>query len=203
MLGKWLERNADLVGISGLVALFGLLIAYWWCPPERDNILNSALIAGGGVTLLIAFWRSAIAQRNSLQERYRIGAELLGSRESGHLSRVLGAAVLDQLMRDDPDGFEESVMRAFQAHLTHPSFFGGNVGSHNAGDTDYGSQDNVFIADATNRWLSDSRSTYQVTLPDWSPFRVNSSGKVEPDSHHEHFARWQSATDRSATAEYE
>ena len=94
-------------------------------------------------------------------------------------------------------------MRAFQAHLTHPAYFARDIDGHNKRDTDYGSQDNVFIAHATNRWLSDSRSIYEMNLPDMSPFRVNSKGKVQPDPDHEHFMRWQAAKGRSPTAEYE
>ena len=123
VIGRWLERNADVLGVCGLVALVALLIAYWWCPLERDSILNSALMAGGGVTLLVAFWRSAIAQRNSVQERYRVGSELLGSKGSGHLSRVIGAAVLDQLVKDDPVVFEGKRDESFSGSPDTPCSF--------------------------------------------------------------------------------
>ena len=114
---------------------------FWWdwlrqgaSTPESHGttIRNAALIGGGGVALLFAFWRSVVAERRSKTEeqqariaqqgllngRYQKGVEMLGSNVLS--VRLGGIYELRRLAEEHPKQFHIQVMDTLCAFARHP-----------------------------------------------------------------------------------
>lgn len=139
----------------------------------------------GTVGGVIALWRSAIANKNLRQERYRIGAELLCS-EKSYVGRTSGATVLAKLSADYPEEFDFNVAKTFEAILQYPPCYG--KGAQHEGRVDYHSSDTVIVIGALNSRNKKYREMHRVELPGFSPFIVTGEGKVKPNPQHPDYA---------------
>ena len=79
---------------------------------------NIGLLVAGIVALLIAVWRSKVAERSLLNERYQRGAEMLGSEVLS--VRLGGILALQRLSADDPKRYHLQVAGLFGAFVRFP-----------------------------------------------------------------------------------
>ena len=177
------------IGVGGLVALLALTAAYWhspWSCPKivREDVYHFALFFGGWVGILLAYWRCVTADKNLKQDRYRVGAELLDTRNRNYAARVAGAATLAELAKQDPQHYADVVARAFAAFLAYPPRYDGGP---NNGKIDFQSQDTVVAKDALNEIVSsgalNSSGKCSIFFPEDAPFRFE-DGVVK--SHQDH-----------------
>ena len=92
------------------------------------TIRNLGLVIGGAVALLLAIWRSWVAQRQAdtaqqdlLNDRYQKGAEMLGS---DVLSVRLGGIYnLEQLAAEYPEQYHLQVMKLFCTFVRIPTIY--------------------------------------------------------------------------------
>ena len=122
-----------IAGVGGTVRYWTWVESTWdWLaatPVERESysttLRNVGLLIGGVLALLIAFWRSKVADRQArishqdvLNQRYQKGVEML---ESKSLSERLGGIYeLQRLVDDNPEQFHVPIMRRFCAALRNP-----------------------------------------------------------------------------------
>ena len=119
------------VSVAGIVALGVVLsVDNWdWLQGGTDHAGNAeavrtvALIVGGIVTIVLALWRSVLAERHAaatqrqsetgartyLNERYRHAASMLGDSEL--MVRVGGVVALERLAEDHPGEFAHESFR--------------------------------------------------------------------------------------------
>ena len=121
------------------------LINFWdWLQTGPDGpesgsttVRNLGLVIGGVAAILLAVWRSRVAerqaetaQRSLLNERYQQGAEMLGS---GVLSvRLGGIYALRRLAEDHPEHYHIEIMKLFCAFVRNPT---GEAGGSNWKDS--------------------------------------------------------------------
>jgi len=118
--------------------------------PSLALCLTAAVGFGG---LGFAGWRCVIADQNLLQERLRMGMELLRQGQEHYAARVAGAAILsDILCNACSKRYDETILRAFEAHLFAPSVFGGDIVGHQKDETDYESRDTYVVVSALRRY---------------------------------------------------
>ena len=118
-LGFWIA-----VSVIGIILLGVVLsVAFWdWLQGgtnlsgNGDAVRTVALVVGGVVTILLALWRSVVAERQAtvaaltyLNERYRQAASMLG--DSSLPVRLGGIVALDHLAEDHPDEFQHEAFR--------------------------------------------------------------------------------------------
>lgn len=90
------------------------------------TIRNVGLVVGGVIAILLAVWRSTVAERQTataqqglLNERYQKGAEMLGS---GVLSvRLGGIYALQRLAKEHPEQYHVQIMRLLCAFVRNPT----------------------------------------------------------------------------------
>ncbi|MCY3886236.1 MAG: pentapeptide repeat-containing protein [Chloroflexi bacterium] len=93
---------------------------------HSTTIRNVGLVVGGVIAILLAVWRSTVAERQTataqqslLNERYQKGAEMLGS---GVLSvRLGGIYALQRLAEEHPEQYHVQIMQLFCAFVRHPT----------------------------------------------------------------------------------
>ena len=93
---------------------------------HSTTIRNVGLVVGGVIAVLLAVWRSTVAERQTataqqglLNERYQKGAEMLGS---GVLSvRLGGIYALQRLAEEHPEQYHVQIMRLLCAFVRHPT----------------------------------------------------------------------------------
>ena len=106
-------------------------------PPGRESgsttIRNVGLVIGGVIAIVLALWRSRVAQcqantalkqseiaeRGLLNERYQKGAEMLGSKVL--TVRLGGIYALQGLAEEHPEQYHVQIMRLFCAFVRHPT----------------------------------------------------------------------------------
>ena len=77
------------------------------------------LIGGGALAILIAYWRSRLAQQDLLNKRYQEGAAMLGN---DVLSvRLAGIYALQRLAEDHPWEYHIEVMKSLCAFVRNPT----------------------------------------------------------------------------------
>ena len=125
--------------IVGVLAV-GVLASWWFWDELRQSprdslstiIRNLALVVGGVVAILLAVWRSRIAERQSvasqsqaeiarqslLNERYQRGAETLGSNVLS--VRTGGTYALQSLAAEHPSHYHVQVIRLLCAFVRNP-----------------------------------------------------------------------------------
>ena len=126
--------------IKGFLSDFILLVWCWlqraWCwlrmggdVPNSEFVRNVFLVVGGIFALIIAWWRSRIANshqktandqletdaRARLDERFQKGAEMLGDNKL--FIRVSGVTTLAQLSEDHPKEFHVQVVNVLGKSL--------------------------------------------------------------------------------------
>ena len=117
----------------GAVLAFGVIASWvFWevLHSEQDSvsttIRNLGLLIGGAIAIVLAAWRSKVAegqadtaQQSLLNERYQKGAEMLGSEVLA--VRLGGIYALQQLAAEEPLRYHVNVMRLFCAFVVHAS----------------------------------------------------------------------------------
>ena len=113
------------------VAVVGVFLSqFYWADLHSDDdsvsttFRNLGLVIGGIIAILLAIWRSTVAERQSataqqglLNERYQKGAEMLGS---DVLSvRLGGIYALERLAAEHPKQYHILVMKLFCAFVPH------------------------------------------------------------------------------------
>ena len=100
---------------------------------NADTIRIIALILGGAIAIMLALWRSSIAQRQAnaaqrqsqtvqlglLNERYQKGAEMLGSKVLS--VRLGGIYALRRLAEEHPQEYHLQIMGLLCAFVRHPT----------------------------------------------------------------------------------
>ena len=117
------------------------LINFWdWLQTGPDGpesgsttVRNLGLVIGGVAAILLAVWRSRVAERQAdaahrqveaaqqslLNERYQQGAEMLGS--DVLTVRLGGIYALQRLAEEHPEQYHIQIMRLFCAFARHPT----------------------------------------------------------------------------------
>ena len=90
------------------------------------TIRNLGLVIGGVVAILLAVWRSTVAERQAetaqqslLNERYQRAAEMLGNNVLS--VRLGGISALERLAAEHPDQYHIQVMKLFCAFVRNPT----------------------------------------------------------------------------------
>ena len=151
------------------------------CFSALELLVQAALPAIGAVALYIAHRRFKVADRNRLEDQFVVGAELLDSqvRHTSYVGRTAGAVTLADLALNNPDEYDERVMRVFQSFLDFPPRYGKNHEKER--QVDYTSIDTVTVVETIDRRKDRERKNYRVRLTEKRPFRVNDAGNVEPN----------------------
>ena len=126
------EGRLWLIGVVAVVTLETYFSWHYWDNLGSDmeslstTIRNVALVIGGSAAILLALWRSRVAERqvavaegSLLNERYQKGAEMLGS---DVLSvRLAGIYALQKLADQQPEQFHIQILKLFCAFARHPT----------------------------------------------------------------------------------
>ncbi len=121
-----------IVGIATVLATGILLSWCFWDELGNENesvsstIRNVGLLFGGIIAMLLAVWRSKVAERQAntaqqrlLHERYERGAKMLGS---GVLAvRLAGVYALERLAKEHPEEYHIQVIELLCAFVRHPT----------------------------------------------------------------------------------
>ena len=83
------------------------------------TIRNVGLILGGALAILIAYWRSRLAQQDLLNKRYQEGAAMLG--DDALSVRLAGIYALERLAKDHPWEYHIEVMKSLCAFVRNPT----------------------------------------------------------------------------------
>ena len=118
-------------GIYGVLAISAFLSWLYWEDLHSDQeslsatIRNIGLIVGGIVAMILAVWRSTVAERQAdtaqqslLNERYQRAAEMLGSEVLS--VRLAGIYALERLATEHPEQYHVQVMKQLCAFVCHP-----------------------------------------------------------------------------------
>ena len=131
--------------VVGLLIVMGVgiwsLITYWdWLrdgPSGAESgsttVRNLSLVIGGVVAILLAVWRSRVAERQAdaaqrqadtaqqdlLNERYQTGAEMLGGDRLA--VRLGGIYALQRLCQEHPEQYHVQIMQMFCAFARNPT----------------------------------------------------------------------------------
>ena len=121
--------------VAGIIAvlLIGVLLSWrFWdeLGDDRESlsttIRNVGLVIGGIIAILLAVWRSTVAERQAdtaqqslLNERYERGAEMLGSDVLS--ARLGGIYSLQRLASEYPHKYHIQVMQLFCAFVRNPT----------------------------------------------------------------------------------
>ena len=121
--------------VAGVAAVLviGVVLSWRFWEELGDNneslsatVRNVGLVIGGVIAMLLALWRSTVAERQSktaqrrlLNEQYQRSAEMLGN---GVLSvRLGGIYALTRLAQEHPEQYHLQTMELFCAFVRHPT----------------------------------------------------------------------------------
>ena len=120
-----------MVGVVVVLAIGVLLSCLFWEDLSGDEeplsatVRNLGLVIGGVIAVLLALWRSRVAERQAdtaqrglLNERYQKGAEMLGSPTLS--VRLGGIYALQRLAHEHPGQYHIQIMRLFCAFVRNP-----------------------------------------------------------------------------------
>ena len=151
------RSRTAIIFIVVAVLLIGVFVVWWFrvwlstVPPNRESpsttIRNVGLVIGGIIAMVLAIWRSIVADRQSkasqrlaetshrqvetshgqaetserglLNERYQKGAEMLGSKIL--IVRLGGIYALQRLAKEHAEQYHVQIMRLFCAFVRHPT----------------------------------------------------------------------------------
>ena len=130
---------ATAVGIWAVINYWDWLSTTFWdwlrggpdgTESGSTTIRNLGLVIGGVVAIVLAVWRSRIAERQAdtaerglLNERYQRGAEMLGS--DVLTVRLGGIYALQRLAEEHPEQYHVQIMKLFCAFVRNPTVDGG------------------------------------------------------------------------------
>ena len=141
-LGRLIKLTGFWAGVSVVVVIvvgISVSVEYWgWLLRENGDISNAAairniaLVVGGIVAILIALWRSLVAERQAtaakrqseiaersyLSERYRQAASMLGHNESA--VRLGGIYTLERLAENYPAEFQHEAFKLLLEFVRAP-----------------------------------------------------------------------------------
>ena len=109
------------VFVLSVAVVFSVVFWDWLSAGDSGSttIRNIGLVIGGVLAILLAIWRSIVAERSLLNERYQKGAEMLGS---DVLSvRLGGIYALQRLAEDNPKAYHIHIMQLFCAFVRGPT----------------------------------------------------------------------------------
>ena len=122
-----------IIGMVGVLIISGGLSWHYWgaLHGNQDSlsttIRNLGLVVGGIEAILLAAWRSIVAQRQAdtsqqglLNERYQRGAEMLGSEVLP--VRLGGIYALERLAAEHPEQYHIQVIELFCAFARNPTY---------------------------------------------------------------------------------
>ena len=133
-MGRTTSRDGFwwMAGIAAVLAIGVLLSWRFWEGLAGDEeslsitVRNVGLVIGGVVAILLAVWRSNVAQRQAntaqqtlLNERYQRGAEMLGSEVLA--VRLGGIYALQRLAEEHPELYHIEIMKLFCAFVRNPT----------------------------------------------------------------------------------
>ena len=120
-----------MVGVVVVLAIGVLLSWLLWEDLRGDEeplsatVRNLGLVIGGVIAVLLALWRSRVAERQAdtaqrglLNERYQKGAEMLGSPTLS--VRLGGIYALQRLAQEHPAEYHVQILRLFCAFVRNP-----------------------------------------------------------------------------------
>ena len=126
---------ATAVGIWAVINYWDWLSTTFWdwlrggpggVEPGSTTVRNLGLVIGGVIAILLAVWRSKVAERQAntaqqslLNERYQKGAEMLGSEVLA--VRLGGIYALQRLAEEHPGQYHIQIMRLFCAFARRPT----------------------------------------------------------------------------------
>ena len=121
--------------IAAIVAVLVIGVLLSWCfwddlgndeESLSATIRNVGLLIGGIIAMLLAVWRSRVAerqantaQRSLLNERYQQGAEMLGN--SVLAVRMGGIYALALLAKEHPEEYHIQIMESLCSFVRHPT----------------------------------------------------------------------------------
>ena len=121
-----------IAGIYGVLTISAFLSWLYWEDLHSDQeslsatIRNIGLIVGGIVAMILAVWRSTVAERQAdtaqqslLNERYERGADMLGSNVLS--VRLAGIYALRRLAEENLEKYHVQIMRLLCAFVRHPT----------------------------------------------------------------------------------
>ena len=130
------KRKWDGLGwIAGiyLVLAIAMLLSWLYWEDLRDTteslsatIRNLGLVIGGVIAIVLAVWRSTVAERQAataqqdlLNERYQKGADMLGNNVLP--VRLGGVYALERLAAEHPEQYHVQIMKLLCAFARHPT----------------------------------------------------------------------------------
>ena len=138
-----IRSRTAIILIVVAVLLVGVFVVWWFrvwlstVPPNGESpsttIRNVGLVIGGIIAMILAIWRSIVADRQAetshgqaetserglLNERYQKGAEMLGSKIL--IVRLGGIYALQRLAKEHAEQYHVQIMRLFCAFVRHPT----------------------------------------------------------------------------------
>ena len=162
-----------------------------------DAIYKIGLIVGGVIGIGLGVWRCRTADKNLLQERFRIEAELMDMDKHHYSVRGSGAVTLVELAKNYPAIYEVSVMTTFEAFLEYPPCFSEQIAQkmHGYGTTDrlvdYGSRDTISIINAIHNRTRKQKAIYKnFHLSPLSPFYADHKGRIYASEYDSSYQSW-------------
>lgn len=131
--GVWISFSI----VAVLVVAVCFSVNHWeWLRSNANTIRVIALVVGGVIAIMLALWRSMIAERQAratqsqsdtaqlslLNERYQKGAEMLGNKVLA--ARLGGIYALRRLAEEYPQEYHVQIMRLFCAFVRRPTELG-------------------------------------------------------------------------------
>ena len=121
-----------IAGVVAVLAVGSLFSWVFWEDLRGENeslsttIRNLGLIIGGVIAIILAVWRSRVAERQAgtaqqslMNERYERGAEMLGSPTLA--VRLGGIFALRRLAEEHPEQYHIQIMELLCAFVRHPT----------------------------------------------------------------------------------
>ena len=133
----WFAFSAVVLLLAGIVCS---AVFWWWLHPttsttasNSETLRNVGLLIAGGLAFIFALWRGWMAERQAsaaqhqadtaqqslLNERYQLGAEMLGSEVLS--VRLGGIYALERLAQEHTEEYHIQIMNLLCAFVRHPT----------------------------------------------------------------------------------
>ena len=217
-----LSSPLSIILIVVAVLLVGVFVCVWWdwvlhlwcwlstVPPGRESasttIRNVGLVIGGFIAIVVASWRSIVAQRQAkatqtlaeasqrqaetshrqaetserglLNERYQKGAEMLGSKILD--VRLRGIYALQGLAKEHAEQYHVQIMRQFCAFVRHSTEDKDTAKSTDANETSSTKLDGIREDVQAAMTAIGTRSDADIILEDKEGFWRDLDGAILP-----------------------
>ena len=122
----WIIKIATVLAIGVTLAWENWEVLHSEQDSVSTTVRNLGLVIGGVIAILLAVWRSIVAERQAetaqqslMNERYQKGAEMLGNEALA--VRLGGIYALERLAVDHPEQYHLQVMELFCGFVRHPT----------------------------------------------------------------------------------